>query len=129
MRIEHIIANIKDAAFEDDDRFQDVTFKLANWEDDWDAQDRNFRNYRNEPSEDLLRVIEHATRRGPNLELTITVQLGSVTDFPEDAAAAKNYIAELQRASQLVAEANAEADRIRAEAQAEAERIRSAAKG
>lgn len=123
MRIEHIIANITDAAFEDDDRFRDVSFRLANWEDDWDAQDRNFRNYRNSGSEDLLAVVEHATRRGENLELQITVQIGNVHDFPEDVKDAKEMVRRKQEAQAVLAEAEAEKARIDREAQARVDKL------
>lgn len=56
--------------------------KFGNWEDDWN-DNGEFRNYRSSDRSELWKVVEHATRRGKNIEVTFRVQLGSVDQYPD----------------------------------------------
>lgn len=121
MRIQDIIDQLQTAAI--DAGAVDVKSELANWEDDFTRDDEYFRNYRNAGSEDVLAVVEHATRRGPNLELILRVQIGRVEDYPADVKDAKDLARRKQEAADIMADAAAEAARIQREAEARAAKV------
>ena len=98
----------------------EVTFMLCNWEERYDSLEKNYRNL---DQTDFAQVIEHATRRGPNLELRIAVQLGTVGDFPEDRAEALAVVEKRKQATQLVEDAKRQAAAMVAQAEAEASKI------
>lgn len=87
----------------------EAVFTWENYEDDYDEQGDPFRNYRGHYYEVPEQMVEHALRRGENLELVIRIPLGYVHErkFQADREAAKAWDERRREEARLEAERQA----------------------
>lgn len=92
----------------------EVTVGYSNYE--WNSSDG--KNYRNEDNADLNKVLEHASRRGENLEVVVTIRfdLGHISNHPELLKNAKQVVGERTAKSKKAAELRLQAQALLDEA-------------